>query len=226
MGCAFNIHFIINNGLIPGGQNSNKRQTVFFLPINPRDKKGTKILKRLTWMYHVVHNTYTVHGKKHQDEVFWVDLDLAIRKGLTFYQTRSNAIILEGTLPVYCIPKVVRLKTGEVLYEKTYVSPRQRSLYVTIGQKNWVQKLIDNRKKKKLLDNHEKKLEKFFDKQNSSNQPNQTQNQSIDQDNLVSNTKCLLKKAKNPCLERSRRDLLPGPERSRRHLFTKNSVLH
>ena len=34
---------------------------------------------------------------------------------------------------------------------------RQRSLYVTIGQKNWVQKLIDNRKKK-LLDNHEKKL--------------------------------------------------------------------
>ena len=34
---------------------------------------------------------------------------------------------------------------------------RQRSLYVTIGQKNWVQKLIDNRKKT-LLDNHEKKL--------------------------------------------------------------------
>ena len=46
--------------------------------------------------------------------VFWVDIDLAIRKGLTFYQTRSNAIILQGTLPAYCIPKVVRLKTGEV----------------------------------------------------------------------------------------------------------------
>ena len=29
---------IINNGLIPGGQNSSKRQTVFFLPIDPRDK--------------------------------------------------------------------------------------------------------------------------------------------------------------------------------------------
>ena len=28
--------------------------------------------------------------------------------------TRSNAIILQETLPAYCIPKVVRLKTGEV----------------------------------------------------------------------------------------------------------------
>ena len=42
----------------------------------------------------------------------WVNL--SIQKGLTFYQTRSNAIILQGTLPAYCIPKVVRLKTGQV----------------------------------------------------------------------------------------------------------------
>ena len=28
------------------------------------------------------------------------------------------------TLPAYCIPKVVRLKTGEVLHEKSYMSPR------------------------------------------------------------------------------------------------------
>ena len=52
---------------------------------------------------------------------------------------------------------------------------RQRSLYVTIGQKNWFQKLIDN-SKKKLLDSHE---EKFLDKQNSSNQPNQFPNLSV-----------------------------------------------
>ena len=36
--CAFNLHSIINNGLIPGGQDSSRRQTVFFLPIDPRDK--------------------------------------------------------------------------------------------------------------------------------------------------------------------------------------------
>ena len=35
IGCAFNLHYIINSGLIPGGQNSSKRQTVFFLPIDP-----------------------------------------------------------------------------------------------------------------------------------------------------------------------------------------------
>ena len=62
--------------------------------------------------------------KKHQDAVFWVDINLAIKEGLTFYQTRSNAIILQGTLPAYCIPKVVRLKTGEVFFEKSYISPR------------------------------------------------------------------------------------------------------
>ena len=30
IGCAFSLHSIINHGLIPGGQNSSKRQTVFF----------------------------------------------------------------------------------------------------------------------------------------------------------------------------------------------------
>ena len=43
---------------------------------------------------------------------------------MKFYQTRSNAIILQETLPAYCIPKVVRMQTGEVIYEKVYMSPR------------------------------------------------------------------------------------------------------
>ena len=62
-----------------------------------------------------MHNTCIKHGK---------DINLAIEKGLTFYQTRSNAIILQETLPAYCTPKDVRMKTGEVLYEKVYMSPR------------------------------------------------------------------------------------------------------
>ena len=67
-----------------------------------------------------LHNAW----KKHQDAVFLVDIDLAIQKGLTFYQTRSNAIVLQGTLPAHCTPKVVRLTTGEVLFKKSYMSPR------------------------------------------------------------------------------------------------------
>ena len=123
IGCAFRLHSIINNGLILGGQNSNKRQTVFFLPIDPRDKEHKdpeKIDLNAPRRAQYLHNAW----KKHQDAIYWVDIDLAIRKGLTFYQTRSNATILQGTLPAYCIPKVVRLKTGEVLYEKAYMSPR------------------------------------------------------------------------------------------------------
>ena len=121
-GCAFNLHSIINNGLILGGQNSSKRQTVFFLPVDPRDK-GHKDPEKID--LNVPRRAQYLHSawKKHQDAVYWVDIDLAIRKGLTFYQTRSNAIILQGT-PAYCILKVVRLKTGEVLYEKAYMLPR------------------------------------------------------------------------------------------------------
>ena len=57
-------------------------------------------------------------GRVSYKTVGWVDINLAIQKGLTFYQTRSNTIILQETLPAFCIPKVVRLKTGEVLHEK------------------------------------------------------------------------------------------------------------
>ena len=123
IGCGFNLHPIINNGLIPGGQDLSRRQTVFFLPIDPRDKDHEdpehidfSVPRRARY----VHSAW----KKHQDAVFWVDIDLAIRKGLTFNQTRSNAIILQGTLPACCIPKVVRLKTGAVLIERPYLSPR------------------------------------------------------------------------------------------------------
>ena len=121
--CAFNLHSIINNGLIPGDQNSSKRQTIFFLPIDPRDKEHQdpeKIDLNVPRRAQYLHNAW----KRHQDAVFWVDIDLAIRRGMTFYQTRSNAIIIQGILPAYCIPKVVRLKTRENLYEKTYMSPR------------------------------------------------------------------------------------------------------
>ena len=122
IGCAFNLHSIINNGLIPGGQDLSRRQTVFFLPIDPRDKNH-KYPEHIDFSVPRLARYAHSAWKKPQDAVFWVDINLAIREGLTFHQTRSNAIILQGTLPVYYIPKVVRLKTGEVLYEKPYLSP-------------------------------------------------------------------------------------------------------
>ena len=123
IGCAFNFHSIISNGLVPGGQDLSKRQTVFSLPVDPRDESH-KDPERID--FSVPRRARFVHSawKRHQDAVFWVDIDLAIREGLTFYQTRSNAIILQGTYPAHCISKVERLKTGETLYERRFLSPQ------------------------------------------------------------------------------------------------------
>ena len=118
IGCAFNLHSIINNGLIPGGQDLSNRQTVFFLPTDPRDeshKDPEHIDFSVPRLARYVHSAW----KRHQYAVFWVDIDLAIREGLTFYQTRSNAIILQGTLPAYCIPKVAKIENWRSLVWKT-----------------------------------------------------------------------------------------------------------
>ena len=77
--------------------------------------------------------------KRHQDAVFWVDIDLSIKEGLTFYQTRSNAIILQGTLPAHYISKVERLKTGEMLHERRYLSPRPPPKISLKHDHNWTQ---------------------------------------------------------------------------------------
>ena len=71
--------------------------------------------------------------------VLGVDMQLAQRKGLKFYQTRCNAIILYDALPAYCIPKVVLMESGEIIDEKVYVSPRPPP---TISFKdNWMKEL-------------------------------------------------------------------------------------
>ena len=123
IGCAINLHSIMNSGLIPGGQNLSKRQTVFFTRVDPMNKehRDPNIIDldapRLAWFKQK-------KWKKHQNTVYWVDIKLAQKKGNKFYQTRSNAIILYNTLPAYCIPKAIKMETGEIIYEKVYASPR------------------------------------------------------------------------------------------------------
>ena len=134
IGCAVNLHSIINSGLILGGQNLSKRQTAFFTAVNPmhknhQDPKELDLTKpRLA--------SYQKEWKVHQDTVYWVDIQLAQRKGLKFYQTRSDAVILYDTVPSYCISKAIVMKSEEVIYQKVYVSPRPPP---TISYKdNWM----------------------------------------------------------------------------------------
>ena len=123
VGCAISLHSIMNSGLIPGGRNLSNRQTVFFLPVDPMDKehKDPDVIDleapRLAWYKQKT-------WKKHQNTMYWVDINLALTKRFKFCQTRSNAIILYDTLPAYCVPKGIMMGSGEVIYEKVYASPR------------------------------------------------------------------------------------------------------
>ena len=123
VGSNFNLYSIISNGLIPGGQNLSRRQSVFFLPVDPR-KEDHKDPEYIDYSAPRLARYLQNAWKRHQDTVFWVDIDLGIREGLMFYQTRSNAIILQGTLPAHCIVRAERLRNGEKLYERQYLSPR------------------------------------------------------------------------------------------------------
>ena len=123
IGCAVSLHSITNSGLIPGGQNSSReRQIVFFTAVNPMDKEHKDPCKldltkpRLAWYKQKT-------WKRHQDAVYWVDIQLAQRKGFKLNQTRCNAIILYDTLPACCISKFVVMESGEIIFEKVYVSP-------------------------------------------------------------------------------------------------------
>ena len=113
IGCAINLHSITNSGLIPGGQNSSKRQTVLFTSVDPMNKECRDPDKidldapRVAW-YH------QKKWKKHQNAVYWVDIKLAQRKGLKFYQIRSNAM------------KTLR-HTPSILYSEGYHDGNWRS---------------------------------------------------------------------------------------------------
>ena len=84
VGCPINLHSIINSGLIPGGQKLRNRQTVFFLLVDPMDKNHKDLdTIDLNAPRHAqyMHNAW----KKHQNTVYWVDINLALKKGLKFY---------------------------------------------------------------------------------------------------------------------------------------------
>ena len=123
IGCAVSFHSITNSGLIPGRQNSSReRQTVLFTAVNPMDKDHKDPYELDLTKPRLA--SYKQKWKRHHDTVYWVDIQLAQRKGLKFYQTRCNAIILYDTLPAYCISKRVVMESEEIIYPKVYVSPR------------------------------------------------------------------------------------------------------
>ena len=108
VGCAINLHSVMNSGLIPGQILSN-RQTVFSTPVdfmNKEHKDPHTVDLKAPRLARYLQTAW----KKHQNTVYWIDMKLAQKKGFKFYQTRSKAIIIYNTLPAYCIPKGVRME--------------------------------------------------------------------------------------------------------------------
>ena len=100
IGCAINLHSIINSGLIPGGQNLSKRQTVFFTSVDPMNKeqKDPDVI-HLECTASCLVQARSVEETSQRGVLGRHKTWLAQKKGFKFYQTRSNAIILYDTLP-------------------------------------------------------------------------------------------------------------------------------
>ena len=90
----------VNHGLIPGGISLRTgRQAVFFTVGNPMDNQDGPRVKPFATC-HKQESRHTKNTWKHfQNTLFWCNLKLAQQRGLQFYQTRSNAVILYDTLP-------------------------------------------------------------------------------------------------------------------------------
>ena len=104
---------------------SKGRQTVFVTAMNPMltPTAGYDVTKPRVAVY-------KQNWKIHQDTVYWANSRVAQKNGLTFYQTRSNAIIPHNTLPAACIEKVVVMNSEEVLYNKnTNLLAHREKLY-------------------------------------------------------------------------------------------------
>ena len=86
-----------DNVLLPDDFALHSRETRC-TPIRTKKKSNT------TWISQELRWTRALEII-HQNTVYWCNLKLAQRKGLQFYQTRSNAIVLFNTLLAICIEK-------------------------------------------------------------------------------------------------------------------------
>ena len=74
----------------------------------------------------IIHNSHF-----NRRAVYWCNLKVAQKKGLQFYQTQSNTIVLYNTLPAICIEKGVYMKVGEDFFREVHESQRLPRVVLT-----------------------------------------------------------------------------------------------
>ena len=123
---------VVNHGLIPGGVSLRMgRQAVFFtivIPMDNQDGWGETQCDLSQARIAPYKNTC----KRFQNTVFWCNFKLAQKRGLQFYQTRSNAVILYDTLLAEFTEKAICMKTKDQPYKvKAWFSHRVLFLKLT-----------------------------------------------------------------------------------------------
>ena len=93
------------------------RHAVFFTAVNPMFVDGHEEVE-----YDLMNPRIAVFKKQwklHQNTVCWCISKVCQKKGLQFYQTRSNAIILSNTFLAICIEKVVFMKVSRRIIQQS-----------------------------------------------------------------------------------------------------------
>ena len=101
VGCAISLHSIINSDWYQEDKIwTTDRQCSFCLWIP--ETRVTRTLIRSTWVIRVMHNTCLKHGRNIRTQLYWVDINLGIRKiknsirhdrTLSFFMKRSPLIV-------------------------------------------------------------------------------------------------------------------------------------
>ena len=116
----------MNHGLIPEGVTLRTGSRALFLTIvNPMDNQDGSG-ETLCDLSQARIEPYTNTWKRLQNTEFWCKLKLAQQRGLQFYRTRSNAVILFDTLPAEFIERAFCMKTKDQLYQRESVILRPR----------------------------------------------------------------------------------------------------
>ena len=76
-------------------------------------QKTMRILTRSTWKHRVLHNTCMKNGRNIRIRVL----------GRHQLCSEERIEVPSIMIPAHCIPKVVRMETGEVINEKVFASP-------------------------------------------------------------------------------------------------------
>ena len=136
VGCAINLHFIINSGLVPGRQHLNNYKIVILSVSGITWTKIIRILRSSTWR--VMHNTCIQHGRNIRTQCFGSTSIVLWGKDWTSISLDRTQSVFTKHFKLIVFRKLLGWKL-EKAYTRKYVrhlGPLQRSPWNVTGREN------------------------------------------------------------------------------------------